>query len=215
MSSKLLNRLLIAAVVLLLAGLAGGAYSVNKLFSRHADQLTKLKAKSQALDEEQVQLKKAKQDIAQYAKLQQIAQTVVPEDKNQAQAIREIVNIAAANEVKLSSVSFTASTLGATSGIVKSGDQAAAAAPVPKPDSPASKLSQLLPVKNIPGVYQLPIVVTSDTNQPVRYDKFVSFLQALEHNRRTAQVSAITLQPLVNNRSSLTFTLTVNGYIKP
>lgn len=212
MSSKRLNRILMAVVGLMLIALAGGVYGVNGLLSKHAADLTKLKARSQALDEEQVQLKKAKQDVKKYAQLEKIAGSVVPEDKSQAEAVREIVNIAAANNVKLASISFPASTLGNAPTGAKSGQAATVA---PNPNSAASRLSQLEPVKNIPGVYLLQIVVTGDPNQPVRYDKFISFLQALEHNRRTAQVSAITLQPSTANRNFLSFSLTVNGYIKP
>lgn len=214
MNSKRLNRIFAGLIVLLLIALGGGVYGANKLLGQKADHLTGLKAKSQALDQEKVELKKAKQDIEKYAQLEKIAQSVVPEDKNQAEAVREIVNIAAANNVKLASISFPASTLGTAPTSAKS-SQAAAVPATPNPNSPASKLSQLQPVKSIPGVYLLQIIVTGDPNQPVRYDKFIGFLQALEHNRRTAQVSDITLQPNTNNPNLLSFTLTVNGYIKP
>jgi len=49
----------------------------------------------------------------------------------------------------------------------------------------------------------------------VQYASFINFLSALEHNRRTAQISAITLQPSTNNPNLLAFTLTLNEYIKP
>jgi Tfp pilus assembly protein FimV len=215
MSSKRLNRLLLATIALLIVALGGGVYAVNGVLGQRADKVTKLKAKSQALDQEQVQLTKAKQEIKQYAGLYKTAQAVVPEDKNQAEVVREIVNVASANNIKLASISFPASTLGSSPAGVTGTQAAPSAVPAPNPNSPASKLSQLQPVKNIPGVYLLQIVVTSDTSQPVQYDRFISFLQALEHNRRTAQVSTITLQPSVENHNYLSFALTLNGYIKP
>src|SRR5665213_1423335 len=110
--SKRLNLALIGLVVLLLAGLAGGAYGANALLSSKADKLTTLKAKSQALAQEQLSLIAAKKDVKTYASLEQIARSVVPEDKDQAEAVREIVNIAAANSVSLASITFPASTLG-------------------------------------------------------------------------------------------------------
>ncbi len=81
MNSKRLNLILIIALAALFAGLLGGTYGTNKLLSSKADHLTALKAKSQALDQEQLTLSKAKKDIATYSSLNEIAQAVVPQDK--------------------------------------------------------------------------------------------------------------------------------------
>jgi hypothetical protein len=219
MTSKRLHLVFTAVIILLFVGLAAGAYGANKLLSSEANSLTALKAKNQALTQEQQILIKSKSDIKKYAELEKITRSVVPEDKNQAEAVREVVNIASANNIKLASIAFPASSLGSGVKTVSSTGATAAA-----PSSPAAgaaggsksgALSQLLPVKNIPGVYLLVITVSGDPNQPVPYNKFVSFLSSLEHNRRTAQVSTITLQPNNENRSLLSFTLTLNEYIKP
>ena len=214
--SKRLNLALIGVIGLLLAGLAGGAYGANTLLSSRAAKLTNLKAKSLALAQEQLSLVNAKKDIKTYAGLEQIARAVVPEDKDQAEAAREIVNIAGANGVSLAAINFPASTLGTSS----SGNAAAttttpSAGTAANANSSVNKFSQLLPVKNIPGVYDLQIVVRGDPNQPVQYNAFINFLGALEHNRRTAQISTITLQPNSTNPNLLTFSLTLNEYIKP
>jgi hypothetical protein len=209
MSSKRLHLVLIGLISLLLAGLVAGAYGINSLLSSEAVKLTGLKAKHAALNQEQLSLVKAKQELKQYAELEKIARAVVPEDKNQAAAVREIVNIAEANGVQLASISFPASTLGTS----KTG--AAVTTTPSAADSKAGALSQLQPVKNIPGVYQLIISVNGSPNQPVQYDRFIAFLSDLEHNRRTAQVSTITLQPNAANRNLLSFSLTLNEYIKP
>lgn len=212
MNSKRLHWLLIAVIALMIIGLVGGAYGVNALLISRANTLTALKAKSHALDQEKIGLIKAKKDIKKYAELEKIAKAIVPEDKSQAEAVREIVKIADANGISLASINFPASTLGNSSG------GTAGTVPV-SASSTSSKtgqgLSQLEPVKNIPGVYRLQLIVNSDTDRPVPYNKFIAFLNDLEHNRRTAQVSSITLQPDVNNRNNLTFSLTLNGYIKP
>lgn len=195
----------------MLAALVVGAYGVNNLLAKKADHLTDLKARSKALEEQKFALVKAKADIEKYSELEKITKAIVPEDKSQAEAVREIVKIASENGVSIASITFPASTLGA--GPVA---QAPAATPSPSAGGASKKsLSQLQAVKNIPGVYQLEIVVNGDTNRPVPYDKFINFLEALENNRRTAQVSTITLQPDPNNRNNLTFNLTLNGYIKP
>ncbi|MEK7059784.1 MAG: hypothetical protein AAB971_03440, partial [Patescibacteria group bacterium] len=171
-----------------------------------------LKAKSLASKQQQASLVKAKQEIKTYAGLQKITQAIVPEDKDQAAAVREIVNIAAANGVSLGSISFPSSSLGSTT----TGGAIAPASAAPASAAKASVTpSQLVTVKNIPGVYQLVITVQSDAAKPVRFNQLVNFLSALEHNRRTAQVSTVTIEPKSDNRNNLTFTLSLNEYIKP
>ncbi|HYH36467.1 MAG TPA: hypothetical protein VD706_03140 [Candidatus Saccharimonadales bacterium] len=224
MSSKRLHRVLTITLVLLSIGLIGGTYGVNKLLVSESDNLVVLKAKNQALDQEQVSLGKAKNDIKRYDNLNKIAQAVVPQDKDQAQTVRQIVNIAAKNGVTLASINFPVSTLGnLPSGTAPaSGTTAAPAAAAPAVTKPAAgaadktaNLSQLTPVKNIPGVYQLPITITNDAAHPVRYDNFINFLSDLEHNRRTSQVQTITIQPANSDRGAIIFNITLNGYIKP
>ncbi|HZL07992.1 MAG TPA: hypothetical protein VFC50_02255 [Candidatus Dormibacteraeota bacterium] len=218
--SKRLYYLLAGLVGLLLAGLIGGAYGTNQLLTSQAVKVTSLKAKSLALSQEQLSLANAKKEVQTYSDLLKITQTIVPEDKDQAEAVREIVNIAASNDisgVSLQQINFPASTLGSSG--TSTGSGAATTAPTsPSPksaNSSAGKLSQLVPVKNIPGVYDLLITIQSDPNKPIAYSSFVNFLSGLEHNRRTAQISTITLQPNANNPNLLSFTLTLNEYIKP
>jgi microcystin-dependent protein len=214
--SKRLYLVLIGVIGLLLAGLVGGAYGANTLLSSRAVKLTSLKAKSLALAQEQLSLINAKKDIKTYASLEQIARAVVPEDKDQAEAVREIVNIGGANNVSLASINFPASTLGtSSSGGTTATTTTPSASTSANANSSINKFSQLLPVKNIAGVYDLQITVKGDPNQPVQYNAFISFLSALEHNRRTAQISTITLEPNSANPGLLTFSLTLNEYIKP
>lgn len=206
MTSKRLRLILIGLMGLLFIGLIAGTYEADQLLKSQANKLITLKAKTQALAAEQLGLTKAKIDIKTYSDLESIAKSVVPQDKDQAEAVREIVNIAAANGISLATISFPASNLGSTT--------TSAASAVTTTKTTAS-LSQLQPVKNISGVYQLQINVVGDSTKPVAYDKFISFLSALEHNRRTAQVSTISIQPNLTNRNLLTFTLSLNEYIKP
>ncbi len=212
MNSKRLYLVLVGVICLLFVGLIGGAYGINKLLSGEANTLLALKAKSVALEQQRTSLSKAKKDILTYADLQKVTRAIVPEDKNQALTVREIVKIAAANGVTLLSITFPASTLGTTA----TGAPAAAPAAGSATGATAkTSLSQLLAVKNIPGVYQLPITVQGDPHKPVPYNKFISFLNDMEHNRRTSQVSTIAITPDIINRNLLSFTLTLNEYIKP
>ncbi len=218
MTSKRLYFGLLVIIALLFVGLLAGVYGANKLLVARANTLTSLKTKSQALTQQQEGLSSAKEDIQKYAGLEAIAKIVVPQDKNQAEAVREIVNIAAANGVSLASITFPTSSLGST-GVAAGSTAPAQANPVPAAtasgNSAANNLTQLTPVKSIPGVYQLPITIVDDNDNPVQYSQLIGFLRALENNRRTAQVSSINLQPVATDPGYLTFTISLNEYIKP
>lgn len=213
MSSKKLYFALLGSIVVLFVALIAGTVETNKYLSKQASNLTALKAKSMALSQEQVSLVKAKKDIKQYTDLNKITRTIVPEDKSQAEAVREIVNIADANNITLATISFPSSTLGAAAAKVGTSSAATVAPVISNPAT--DKLSQLKPVVGITGVYQLLINVDSDSNVPVSYNQFIGFLSDLEHNRRTAQVSTISIEPSKNNPAVLSFKLTLNEYIKP
>lgn len=213
MNSKRLFFVLLGVIALLFIALVAGVYGINNLLGQQANKLTALKANSLALDQEQVSLAKAKKDIKKYADLEKIAKSVVPEDKSQAEAVREIANIAETNGVVLGGISFPPSSL--SGGIASTGAAAAGSAGAAAGTSKTSALSQLQRIPSIPGVYQLLITVTSDSSRLVQYDKFIGFLGDLERNRRTAQVSSITLTPDKVDPNSLAFSLTLSEYIKP
>jgi hypothetical protein len=195
---------MIGTLSLLIAGVLGTAYFANSMLQKQAKTLDDLKLKTNILQEQQTALVKGKQDIKKYAELEEIANTIVPKDKNQAQTVREIVNLSNANGLKPSSISFPASNLGSAAG-------AAATTSGAK----GSNLTQLTPVKGLNGVYIQQVTITQDSTNPVPYNQFINFLASLEQNRRTALVSSIVLQPQANNPNNLAFTLVLDEYIKP
>ncbi|MDL2362938.1 MAG: hypothetical protein QFB86_00980 [Patescibacteria group bacterium] len=217
MSSKRLFLVQLVLIGVAVLALFGGVYVANSLLTKKSHDLVALKSKSLALEQEHQTLATYKNELKKYTELQSITRAVVPEDKNQAQAVGEIVKIAAANNINLASITFPASTLGAT----KAGATAGASGTAPPTAAAGAAnlkmagLSQLQPVKDIPGVYLLVITVQGDPQQSVPYSRFIAFLRDLEHNRRTAQVSNITLSPDSENRNNLTFSLSLNEYIKP
>jgi len=212
MNAKRTYYLLIGLLILSLLGLVGGAYTINGLLGKQATKLADLKQETTALNEQRVGLKKAKQDIATYSSLSQITHQIVPQDKDQAQTVREIVNIAARADVTLTTINFPQSTLGSTTAPAPAGGATgsplAAISAKPTP-------SQLVTVPNLPGVYQLQITIQNNSDTEVTYPQFYQFLSGLERNRRTALVSAISISPDPDNRNVLTFSLTLNEYIKP
>lgn len=200
MKAKQLYFVLIAALSLLLAGFFGTAYGANKFMGNQANKLSTLRAVSASRDDLQASLIKNKQDIIKYSDLNTIAESIVPQDKDQAEAVREIVNLAAQSGIsKLSSITFPSSTLGGGTGTKTTN----------------SDLTQLTPVKGMHGVYQLQITITQASTDEVSYNQFITFLKKLEQNRRTAQVGSISVQPDPQAPGQVAFTLVINEYIKP
>ena len=191
----------------LIFAIIGCAYMANGMLEKRAAVLSELKVQDEVLTREQQGLIRAKKDIAKYEELGTIARAIVPQDKDQAETVREIVKLAAESGITPTSITFPASTLGSPT--AAAGGSSAA---TPKN---ASKLTQVTPVKGIPGVYIMPITITQSSQNPVEYSRFLDFLSRLEQNRRTAQVSNIVLQPDAKNRNSLSYSLTVEKYIKP
>ncbi|HVW23134.1 MAG TPA: hypothetical protein VHB51_01440 [Candidatus Saccharimonadales bacterium] len=217
MNSKRLYYVLLGLIVLLFIGLVGGAYEINAMLQSKSTKLVDLRAKQQADLQEETELVAAKRDIKNYTSLYKIAQVVVPQNKDQTQAVRQIVALADKNNVQLASIDFPPSTLGG------SASKGAAAAPAVSAQSGAVSLSQLKPVTGIPGVYSLDLTVTSDSSHPCTYSQFINFLSDLEQNRLTALVSSIDITPGGGSTSSSTksdpnrvsFALTLDIYIKP
>ena len=199
MNSKRLNYLLIGLLVLLTAGLVIVAREANMLLENKSKTLVSLKASDLTTSSQQAQLSTDKKEIAKYSDLNTIAKSVVPQDKDQAEAVQEIVNLAADSGIgQLSSITFPPSTLGTTTSVKTPGG-----------------LTQVTAVKGISGVYDLQITITQGTDSEVPYSDFTMFLAKLEQNRRTAQVSSITVQPDQKNPSIVSFTLILDEFIKP
>lgn len=214
MSSKKTFFLLLGTLGLVIVALFGSAYGTDMLLQKQSKKLIGLKNQDQVLNQQKLILAKDKEDIKSYSSLEQIAKSIVPQDKDQAEAVREIVNIASQSGIKLSTISFPSSSLGTvTSGATSSSTSSSSSTSTASGSS--GTLSQLVPVTGITGVYDLKITIQGDPSSPIPYSSFINFLGRLENNRRTAQVSSISLQPFQKDRSLLTFTLILDEYIKP
>lgn len=203
MNSKRVFYGLIVVLVLTIVGGGAMLYEGDTMLAKQNDKLTKLKLESASLDQVQASLINAKKDIVQYSAIESIAKTVVPQEKDQARTIREIVKLAAESKISIASITFPNSTLG---NAPTAGAGAAQAAP--------TSVTQTKKVEGINNVEQLEITVSSETSKPIPYSSFIRFLEKLEQNRRTSQVATINIQPVPENRNLVTFTLILNVYIK-
>lgn len=202
MRPKRFFYLMVACLVLLGAMTMGAAVGGNALLKKQSAKLNDLKLQDRVLQEQQTLLVQAKKDIEKYGELDTIAKTIVPQDKDQAKTIRTLASIAEQSGIKLQAISFPTSSLGQAAAGTK---QPAAAVPAP---------TQAKPVQGIPGVYALEITIGSDEEDRIPYRRFLDFLERLENSRRTAHVERITIKPSPDG-STVSFTLTLNAYLKP
>lgn len=196
-------------VVAISAGLfIGGVVLGNQRLTNQAQKLVGLKLEAQVVTAQQTALVQAKKDIEAYSELAVIARTIVPQDKDQARSVLEINKIAEESGIKLQTIAFQSSNLGqAAPPATPSGDEAPSTTPAAPP------LTQVKPIEGITGVYSLEMIITPGEGV-ISYSNFLNFLERLENNRRTAHVSKIAINPLAKG-GGLSFTLTLNAYVKP
>lgn len=193
LNAKRVYYILCGLIAVSLIALGACGYFANGFLKTQSKDVHDARLKTMVLEQTQSGLTKAKADIEKYKELAEIAKDIVPQDKDQAQTVREISNLAAENGVKLGGITFPTSTLGAK----------------------ATTDSQLKAVQSIKGTYSLEITVRSDSKASAPYNNFLGFLQSLESNRRTALVTGITLTPDTKSPGKIQFSLTINEYIKP
>ncbi len=200
MNPKRLFWSLIALLVVMVLSLFGGVYLLSGMLKTKSKELTDKRQELATLTAQQNGVAKAKSQIKQYGDLYKITKAIVPQDKDQAETVRQITTIASANGVTLNSIAFPMSDLGTTKGAA---------------GGTTGNLSQLVKVPAIPGVYNQQITISNSADNTVSFNQLEAFLRGLENNRRTAEVSSLSIQPQRANPGQLTFTLIVNNYIKP
>lgn len=218
LDSKNVRLFLMISLAVCVLGFFGITVFGLSLLSKKSQSLADLKNQSQTADSQLVNLVQAKKDVAKYSYFKSIANTVIPADKNQAQAVLEINQIANDSGISIQSITFPASTLGGIAGTTPSTGataQSAVGAAATK-----TALTQAKPVPGVPGLYSLQLTITPATgkdvpaNKQVTYAKMLDFLKRIENNRHTAQISQVNIQPATDSQE-ITFSIVINIFIKP
>jgi len=197
-----------------------GAFAVlvfsNSILQKQSQKLTELKVENQVVEEQQRALTQAKKDIEKYEDFDKIASSVVPQDKDQARAVREIVAIAEEYGIKINSITFPSSDLGTKTPAPAANSQNSGEGGEAAPKAEQKAISQAKPVKGISGVYSLEMTV-QPSQTPVNYYNFLDFLKRIENNRRTAQITQVNITPANFDAKNprVTFTMSVNIFLKP
>lgn len=205
MNSKRFFFVMLGGLALLLVLTGGLFYKADKTLHKEGDNLVELKLQKSVLDKQQKDLQQAKQDIVEYGELESITKSIVPQDKDQAQAIVEIANLANNAGISIGSIQFPESELGK---VVKGAKNK-------QLNTSDSSTTQLTPVDGIKGVYAMEIKIANHKEIAVPYERIIKFLSGLENNRRTAQVTNLSINPDQENPQLFHFAITLNTYIRP
>ena len=210
MNAKRTRLLMFASLGALFVVFIAVIFIGSSILTHKSKDVINLKLQSTVLDNQLTSLAQAKKDVNQYAYFNQVAKTVIPSDKDQAQAVLDIFHLATQSGIMIQSITFPASNLGSN------GSSATG--------SSSSAISQAKPVEGIKGLYSVELNITPLTGaqvpagENVTYAKFLNFLGHIENNRRTAQITQVNIQPVNNSGEPsgyINFTLTINIFIKP
>ena len=214
LDSKNLRWLLLGGLALSVVLFVAVTFLGLSILSSESKHMVDLKVQSQTADNQLSNLEQSKKDIEKYSYFKQVASTVIPNDKNQAETILEINQIAQAAGISIQSITFPASNLGAPAASASGTTDATSSS------STSAAISQAKPVTGINGLYSLELTITPESDKTVpaakqvTYAKMLDFLDRIENNRHTAQITNFNIQPASNNQT-LGFSLTINIFIKP
>lgn len=204
-------RLILIGLLALLAVIFGvtALTGLGKL-SDQSQKLVASKLESKKADAQLSALGIAKQQVEKYSYFNDVAKTVIPNDKDQAQAVLDIYQIAKEAGINISGITFPVSTLGGTSSVSATSKKATTTA-----------ISQAQPVPGIKGLYSLELTIdhlissVESTDGQASYPKFIELLSKLERNRRTSQITNVNIAPPSPNSKYFSFNLTVKIFMRP
>ena len=210
MNAKRTRLILLALLGVLSVIFVAAIFMGSSVLASKSKKMVALKLQSTVLDNQLTSLAQAKKDVSQYAFFNEVAESVIPSDKDQAQTVLDVFQLANQSGIMIQNITFPASNLG-------TGGTSATS-------SGAKAISQAKAVQGINGLYSVELNITPLTgaqtpaNKNVTYSKFLDFLGRIENNRRTAQVTQVNIQPVSSGGGPskfINFSLTINIFIKP
>lgn len=186
MTPRRMNRLLRVLLIAFIGIGVVGLYFANQKLTGIAKETAKLKADVSIGQQQLVAYQKTKDQVDALSYVSDLANKVLPADKDQSAIVAEVSEFALRSGVTISQINFS---------------------DVAKPASSGVKKSLVIPK----GVSVIPVTVQLQAG--AKYDNLLTFLKTLEDNRRKSQVTNITLTPDGKDRTRLSqVTIAFNLY---
>lgn len=211
MNAKRFYFVSIGLVALLLLGLGAALFFMNSFLQKSSDKLVQAKLESRVAEERETYYIQAKKDLEKYKDVGETLVKVLPKDKDQAKAVAEIGRIADETGIKIQQISFPSSALGEKKAAAATTTTTTTTTPAPATPS----VTQTKPVEGVSGVLGIEtnVVFQSSDATKLTYSQVLSFLEKIEKNRRTMQVSSISITPKDNNNVAAAITIKI--FVKP
>ena len=214
MNAKKLFYALICLAITLTIATFGVLYFANSFLKKRSEKLNQLKIENASVEESERVYTKAKNDLLKYRDLEQAVNDALPKEKNQAKALKEIIQIANDTNIKIEKIEFTDSTLGQKKTSSASSTASTTTTTNPSTTSQSNnQITQAKPIAGISGVLGVEIKITltgNVENTPINYGNFINFLDKVSYNRRSMQITNLDIQPGLKK-----IQITLNIFVKP
>ena len=200
--------------MLLIIGAGAMIYFGYSFMNKSSDSLVTAKLDNIGAEEQEVNYIQARKDLEKYKSLSELLSNILPKDKDQARAVRELYKIGDETNISVDSIQFPASSLGQKAPATSTTTPSTTAPTTPAPTGPT--VTQAKAVEGMSGVLGIDVDLTlkPETGNSIPYDNMIKFLHKLELNRRSMQIKKITVKPDAKN-GGVTFNVTLTIFIKP
>ena len=215
MNAKRTYYLLIGLTVVILMATVGVLYLASSLLSKNSQKLVEYKAENAGIEQSKKIYNKAAIDLKKYQPLKAAVDEALPKEKDQAKAVKEIYQIASETGIQIEEIKFTDSTLGQKAKpTTTTPTDNSSASTAPKESTPATpSITQAKPIKNISGVLGIEMTLKikpNTTGGTIDYNRFINFIDQLSLNRRSVQITNVTIAPKLKSAE-----LTTLIFVKP
>jgi hypothetical protein len=183
---------LLVVQALLLAAIGGAMVQGGKVLKTKSDETIQLKIENFRLDKTQREYLLAKQEVEKYKYYGEVADSVIPKDKELDRVTKELVQIGKDLSMPISSITYPASSLAAT-----------------MPKTGAASATQTKPAEGIPGLLAIDATISFDS--PTTYENALRFIDRLGDNRRKLQISRVNLS---NSEKGVLLNIGITIFVK-
>lgn len=203
-STKKMYYILIAVFLLVIIGIGAMLYFSRTFMANSEQELIDAKLEIVKLEETEKIYRENINKLEEFSEIANILEEVVPSEKDQARAVRELNQIVKDNGLAISTISFPSSDLNKKATTNSSTSSTTT--------STTTSVSQAKPVKGVKGVLGMDvnIEVVSATDDPITTDQILGILRQIENNRRNMRVNSINF-----NAGAESINLQVTLFIKP
>lgn len=204
MTTKKAHYGLLGLLVLVIVAIGLAMYFSRVFLKSNSDSLVNAKLELYKIDETEYIYRKNQAILQENQETADILASVLPQEKDQAKAVREITQIASDNGLSVKAIRFPGSDLVITNKPVAAQTQGSTTTPQATPSGPT--ISQAKPVNGLNNVLGIAVEVeltSARSGAQISTDQVLSFLQQIENNRRNIRVTSINFGSSVDEGKTL------------